>query len=141
MKLVIDLSSNSVVGGTTDNEFKALPTQVLIDAPEDFEMESAAEWSFDGAGISRDQVAALDRSKTARKARIKQEAKALIEALDWRVTRARERAEAGIAYAGETVAEVLAMRESIRFNSTAAELAVDALTDVASVQSFSWSVI
>jgi hypothetical protein len=141
MKLVIDLTTNTVVGGTTDNEFALLSNQVLIQAPEDFEMESSSEWSYDGVGITRDSGAALDRSKTARKARIKHEAKALIEALDWRVTRARERAEAGIAYAGETVAEVLAMRESIRFNSTAAELAVDALTDVASVQSFSWSVI
>ena len=139
MKLVIDLSSNSVVGGTTDNEFKALPTQVLIDAPEDFEMESAAEWSFDGVGISRDPMAALDRAKLGRKARIKAEAKALIEALDWRVTRARERAEAGIS-GGESLASVLGLRESIRTSSSAAEAAVEALTDVASVQSFSWSV-
>lgn len=140
MKLVIDLSSNSVVGGTTDNEFKALPTQVLIDAPEDFEMESAAEWSFDGVGISRDPMAALDRAKLGRKARIKAEAKALIEALDWRVTRARERAEAGIS-GGESLASVLGLRESIRTSSSAAEAAVEALTDVASVQSFSWSVV
>lgn len=140
MKLVIDLSSNSVVGGTTDNEFKALPTQILIDAPEDFEMESAAEWSFDGVGISRDPMAALDRAKLGRKARIKAEAKALIEALDWRVTRARERAEAGIS-GGESLASVLGLRESIRTSSSAAEAAVEALTDVASVQSFSWSVV
>lgn len=140
MKLVIDLSSNSVVGGTTDQEFKALPTQVLIDAPDDFEMESAAEWSFDGVGISRDPMAALDRAKLGRKARIKAEAKALIEALDWRVTRARERAEAGIS-GGESLASVLGLRESIRTSSSAAEAAVEALTDVASVQSFSWSVV
>lgn len=139
MKLVIDLSSNSVVGGTTDNEFKALPTQVLIDAPEDFEMESAAEWSFDGVGISRDPMAALDRAKLGRKVRIKAEAKALIEALDWRVTRARERAEAGIS-GGESLASVLGLRESIRTSSSAAEAAVEALTDVASVQAFGWSV-
>lgn len=140
MKLVIDLSSNTVVGGTTDEGFKPDSNQRLIDSPEDFDMSEAAEWTFDGHGISRDHIAALDRSKTARKARIKQEAKALIEALDWRVTRARERAEAGIS-GGESLATVLMLRESIRTSSSSAESAVDALTDVASVQSFSWSVV
>lgn len=113
----------------------SLPADLIVDETASLYMAE------DGVSVTYDGTALLELSKTARKARIKQEAKALIEALDWRVTRARERAEAGIAYAGETVAEVLAMRESIRFNSTAAELAVDALTDVASVQSFSWSVI
>lgn len=139
MKLVIDLSSNSVVGGTTDNEFKALPTQLIMDAPADFNIEESGDWVYDGSGLTRDPIAGLNRAKNARKARIKQEAKALIEALDWRVTRARERAEAGIS-GGESLASVLGLRESIRTSSSAAEAAVDALTDVASVQSFSWSV-
>ena len=38
MKLVIDLSSNTVVGGTTDDEFKPSSNQVLIEAPEDSEV-------------------------------------------------------------------------------------------------------
>lgn len=139
MKLVIDLSSNTVVGGTTDDGFKAASNQLLIEAPEEFEMASAAEWSFDGVGVNRDPVAALDRAKTARKARIKAEAARLIEALDWKLVRAREREAAGwTTLAG--VDAVLAEREAIRRSSGAAESAVDAMTDAGSVQSFVWSV-
>lgn len=139
MKLVIDLSSNTVVGGTTDDGFKAASNQLLIEAPEEFEMASAAEWSFDGVSVNRDPVAALDRAKTARKSRIKAEAARLIEALDWKLSRASERESAGwTTLAG--VDAVLAEREAIRRSSGAAESAVDAMTDVGSVQSFVWSV-
>jgi hypothetical protein len=139
MKLVIDLSSNTVVGGTTDDGFKAASNQLLIEAPEEFEMASAAEWSFDGVSVDRDPVAALDRAKAARKARIKAEAARLIEALDWKLVRAREREAAGwTTLAG--VDAVLAEREAIRRSSGAAESAVDAMTDVGSVQAFVWSV-
>lgn len=139
MKLVIDLSSNTVVGGTTDDGFKASSNQLLIEAPEDFDMVSAAEWSFDGVSVNRDPVAALDRAKGARKARIKAEAARLIEALDWKLARAREREVAGWATLHEVDA-VLAEREAIRRSSSAAESAVDAMTDVGSVQAFVWAV-
>lgn len=112
----------------------SLPADLVVD-------ETASLYlAEDGVSVTYDGTALLELSKTARKARIKQEAKALIEALDWRVTRARERAEAGIS-GGESLATVLILRESIRTSSSAAESAVDALTDVASVQSFSWSVV
>lgn len=139
MKLVIDLSSNTVVGGTTDAGFSASTHQRLIDAPEDFDMATAAEWSFDGVSVTRDPVAALDRAKSARKTRIKAEAAQLIVAMDWKLTRAREREAAGWATLAEVDA-VLAQRETIRRSSSAAELALDALTDAASVQAFAWSV-
>jgi len=93
----------------------------------------------DGVTIAYDTTAFLVQAKSARKARIKSEARALIEALDWRLERARERAEAGVSGV-ESVADVLAQREAIRRSSSAAEDAVDALTDVASVVAFAWSV-
>jgi hypothetical protein len=139
MKLVIDLSSNTIAGGTDDPAFAPTSQQVLIDAPEDFDMSSASEWSFDGVGVSRDPVAALDRAKAARKVRIKGDAARLIDATTWRLDRAREQEAAGWAtLAG--IDAVLAERESIRRSSSAAEDAVDAMTDIASVQNFTWSI-
>lgn len=111
----------------------SLPVDLVVD-------ETASLYlAEDGVSVTYDATALLELSKTTRKARIKAEAKALIEALDWRVTRARERAEAGIA-GGESLASVLGLRESIRTSSSEAEEAVDALTDVASVHAFGWSV-
>lgn len=137
-KAIIDLNTNAIVGIANDG-IAPEKHQVFIDLPEDFNPDDVAEWAYDGIGLTRDPVAGLNRAKTARKARIKAEAKVLIEALDWRVTRARERAESGIS-GGESLASVLGLREAIRTSSSAAEAAVDSLTDVASVQAFGWSV-
>ena len=139
-KAIIDLNTNAIVGIANDG-IAPEKHQVFIDLPEDFNPDDVAEWVYDGIGLTRDPVAGLNRAKTARKARIKQEARALIEALDWRLERARERDEAGMGIANrETASEVLAMREAIRKSSSEAEEAVEALTDVASVQAFGWSV-
>jgi hypothetical protein len=139
MKLVIDLSSNTIAGGTDDPAFAPTSQQVLIDAPEDFDMSSASEWSYDGVSVSRDSVAALDRAKAARKVRIKADAARLIDATAWRLERAREQEAAGWATTN-SVDAVLAERESIRRSSSAADDAVDAMTDIASVQNYTWSV-
>lgn len=137
-KAIIDLNTNAIVGLANDG---AAPEkhQVLLDLPEDFNPDEVAEWAYDGQGLTRDTVALLERSKAARKARIKSEAARLISALDWRLERARERAEGAIS-GMETVADVLAMREAIRRSSSEAEAAMESLTDVGSVQTFTWSV-
>ena len=95
--------------------------------------------SDDGVSVIQDITALLAQAKTARKARIKAEAARLIEATDWKLARAREREAAGWATLAEVDA-VLAEREAIRRSSNAAEAAVDALTDVGSVQTFTWSI-
>ena len=95
--------------------------------------------SDDGVSVIQDITALLAQAKTARKARIKAEAARLIEATDWKLARAREREAAGWATLAEVDA-VLAEREAIRRSSNAAESAVDALTDVGSVQTFTWSI-
>lgn len=138
MKLVISLLTNTIVG-SIEGASETLPNTVYLDAPEDFDMASASEWSYDGASVTRDPVAALARAKSARKVRIKAEAARLIEALDWKLTRAREREAAGWATLTE-VDGVLAERETIRRSSGAAETTLDALTDAASAQGFTWSV-
>ena len=93
----------------------------------------------DGVTVYHDTTALLTQSKAARQVRIKSEAARLIEALDWKLGRAREREAAGWGTLAE-VDSVLAEREEIRRSSDAAEAALDALTDVASVQSFTWFV-
>ena len=139
MKLVIDLSSNTVAGGTTDDRFQVSPTQCLIEAPKNFDMSLASEWEFDGATLNHNPEVALNRAKEARKTKIKAEAEAMIVATDWKLQRAKEREAAGWAtLSGIDV--VLAERESIRRSSSTAEAALDALTTVADVTSFTWSV-
>ncbi|KMN50447.1 hypothetical protein VL04_17810 [Chromobacterium violaceum] len=139
MKIIVDLQTKTVAGVTVDGYFEAGKNQALIAPPEGFDPEAMGDYTFDGASLVRDAQAALSRAKAARKARIKQEAARLIEADDWKLQRAREREAAGWG----TLAEVdaaLAGREAIRRSSNAAEQAVDALTDAASVQAFTWTV-
>jgi hypothetical protein len=137
-KAIIDLNTNAIVGIANDG-FIPEKHQLLLDLPEDFNPDDVAEWAYDGQGLTRDTVALLERAKAARKARIKAEAARLIEATDWKLARAREREAAGWATLAE-VDEVLAEREAIRRSSSAAEADVDALTDVGSVQTFTWSI-
>jgi len=93
----------------------------------------------DGVTVTCDPAARLAQAKAVRKKRIKAEAAMLIEELDWRLGRAREREAAGWGTLAEVDA-VLAEREAIRRSSDAAEAALDALTDASSVQTFTWSV-
>ena len=137
-KAIIDLNTNAIVGIAND-VVAPEKHQVFIDLPEDFNPDDVAEWAYDGQGLTRDTVALLERAKAARKARIKAEAARLIEATDWKLARAREREAAGWATLAEVDA-VLAEREAIRRSSNGAEAAVDALTDVGSVQTFTWSI-
>ena len=137
-KAIIDLNTNAIVGIANDG-FIPEKHQLLLDLPEDFNPDDVAEWAYDGQGLTHDTVALLERAKAARKARIKAEAARLIEATDWKLARARERETAGWATLAEVDA-VLAEREAIRRSSSAAEADVDALTDVGSVQTFTWSI-
>ena len=137
-KAIIDLNTNAIVGIANDGVTPE-KHQLLLDLPEDFNPDDVAEWAYDGHGLTRDTVALLERAKAARKARIKAEATRLIEATDWKLARAREREAAGWATLAEVDA-VLVEREAIRRSSNAAEAAVDALTDVGSVQTFTWSI-
>ena len=137
-KAIIDLNTNAIVGIANDG-FIPEKHQLLLDLPEDFNPDDVAEWAYDGQGLTHDTVALLERAKAARKARIKSEAARLIEATDWKLARAREREAAGWAALAEVDA-VLAEREAIRRSSSAAEADVDALTDVGSVQTFTWSI-
>ncbi|AUH53739.1 hypothetical protein CXB49_21905 [Chromobacterium sp. ATCC 53434] len=137
-KAIIDLNLNAIVGianaGATVEKH-----QMLLDLPEDFQPADVAEWAYDGHSLVHDPAAFLKQAKVARKIRIKEEARRLIADTDWRLNRAREREAAGWGTLAEVDAE-LAEREAIRRSSNAAEQAVDALTDAASVQAYAWTV-
>lgn len=74
----------------------------------------------------------------AKVAEIKVDASTQIDALAWRLDRARERDTIGAE--GETVSEVLTARESIRRASSRAEAEVMQLTTADEVAAFTWEV-
>lgn len=139
MKIVIDLLTGAVAGSTTDPAFSLSAQQAMVDVPGGFNMAESNEWYYDGTRLVHDLVMVLNQVKVARKARIKIEATAMIDGTAWRLQRAQEREIAGWGTLVDIDA-ILAERESIRRSSGAAEMAVDALTDTASVQHFAWSV-
>lgn len=110
--------------------------------------QQRARW-IDGQWTLEDDIApapplpevppTLEQAIAARVSEIKAEARALIEATDWQLQRARERDAAGWATYAELDA-VLAQRESIRQSSGLAEQAVAALATVAEVQAFTWGI-
>lgn len=69
---------------------------------------------------------------------IKAAATSQIDGLGWRLERARERDTIGAA--GETIAEVMAIRESIRRASSRAEVEVMQLATIDEVAAFAWEV-
>ncbi|SHO57760.1 hypothetical protein [Vibrio quintilis] len=79
----------------------------------------------------------IDTLKSTRITQIKQEAQSRITALDWRLERAKERAELSITDQ-ETVQDVMQLREQIRTASNQAEIAVNQLTDAGAIQQFQW---
>lgn len=70
--------------------------------------------------------------KTAQKYRIKEAAKEKIQSLAWRIERAQEREQTGLA--GETLIDVFLEREAIRKASNRIETEIDALTDEAEIR-------
>lgn len=91
--------------------------------------------SFQIVGVAEPTVTLL-QAKSSRIISIKAEAASRIFALEWRLCRARERAE--INAEGESVSEVLEMREAIRQASNEAEDAVKLIENVEDVLRFVW---
>jgi len=79
----------------------------------------------------------LSIAKSERIARIKCEAAQRISALDWQVTRAKER-DLLAGGSNTNLLVVLKKRDAIRLASTAAELAVGKLRSTSKIESFKW---
>ncbi|MFZ6730618.1 hypothetical protein ACO0LG_01665 [Undibacterium sp. Ji42W] len=141
-QLIID-TANQITGYSQDDSLQAWEGVRLIPAPEGFNPALLAFYtvkvSKGKTTITLDNSAALVDAKTARCKLIKEEAARLIASTDWKLQRAKERDTAGWGSLAD-IDQVLAEREAIRRSNDAAEQAVNALTDINAVQTFTWAV-
>lgn len=138
MQAVYNTITDEIAGYTDDPAFIPAPGSVCLDLPEDWDESDRDNAIMIDGQLVVDLAAKLAKVKADRKAKIKREAASLIEATDWRVTRAQERQVLGVE--GETVAEVLAEREAMRRASNRAKAEVNALASPASVRAYTWAV-
>lgn len=108
------------------------PGTVAVTAPQGYELADRGDIVLEGGSARIDPARALARLKAAGIATLKTEAARRIDALAWRLERAREKQALGVA--GESVQAVLAEREAIRLASNRLEAAVDAATDADAVR-------
>lgn len=136
-KLIFDAETRQYVGSVHGGGEVYEGTGIVVQAnavPDD----TAYLYLGDDGTLQRDEQAVIAAARAARTLRIKTESRERIEAMDWRLERARERDQAGLTTGAE--AEVLAAREAIRRSSDDAEAAVAALTDKAEIAAFTWEV-
>jgi len=137
MKVIIDTNTGTIMG-YSNGDFSPGPHQAVIDAPDGFSVDTAAEYVFDGQTLVHDPSAYLARVKHQRKTELKRAAQQAIEALTWRLQRAQERDALGLP--GETVQEVLLEREAIRRASNRLEAEIDAALDADAVRQIAFAV-
>lgn len=130
MKIIIETSTGRVLGQTPDASYSRAGV-ILTDPPEGFDMTQADEWQWDGSRLAHDPMAALPRARASRIAQIRRDAAAAIEAMGWRIERAKEREQLGLP--GETVNAVLLEREAIRRASSRCEAEIAAALEPAAV--------
>lgn len=144
-RLIFDAVSRQCIGteeGGSDVDYTGSGISVdlaLLPATLDTSNLSALYLTADNEVLACGPAEVLTRVKAARKAAIKAEAANLIADTDWKLTRARERDTAGWGTLADVDA-VLALRESIRQSSSAAEAMVDSLVDVQSIRTMTWSI-
>ncbi|MBC3911538.1 hypothetical protein [Undibacterium umbellatum] len=141
-QLILD-AANQITGYTHDDQQAAWEGVRLVPAPDGFNPALLAHYTAKVAKgkttITLNMEAALTAAKAACCSLIKEEAARLIAATDWKLQRAQERDAAGWGSLAE-IDQVLTEREAIRQSSNAAELAANALTDITTVQTFTWSI-
>ncbi len=141
-QLILD-TSNQITGYSQDDNLSAWDGVRLVPAPDGFNPAWLAHYqvkvSKGKVSVTLNMDAALTAAKAERCSRIKDEATQLIAATDWKLQRAKERDTAGWGTLAD-IDTVLAEREAIRRSSSAAELAVTALTDITAIPVFSWAV-
>jgi len=131
MYLLFDLANQQVAGQTAAADYVPVAGQVVAPAPAGYTEADAQALVYEDGVLRIDAVARLARLKQTRITEVKQQAAAAIEALSWRLERARERGILGVA--GESEAQVLREREAIRAASNRAEALVAAALDEAAV--------
>lgn len=123
--------------GTTLNPLTPMGQSVPV--PEGFNIDYISFYVIENGVAILDEAKLMGHLIAAAIVRIKAAAFEKIAALDWKLDRAREREDASWESL-EAVNAVLAMRESIRRSSDAAEAAVMSLTDIAEIEAFTWDI-
>lgn len=110
----------------------------FLELPSELAGEDVTGMVYADGVVTFDPAIKLARAKSARIASIKASAAQQIDALAWRIERAREREALGLQ--GETVNAVLLEREAIRRASSRCEAEINAAQDVTAVQAVQFSV-
>ena len=131
---------NNAICGVTDLPVGAsFEHFTIIAAPKDLNADTLPYALLENGTVKMDYAPRLQAAKEAKIAEIKEEAKAQIEALDWKLQRAEERESCGFSALSD-LDDILTARENIRQSSNKAEAAVNALTTEAQVADFTWDV-
>lgn len=138
MKIIFDTEKLGVAGYTSDPEFVPTERFVLADIPAGWDERFRDYAAIEAGALVVDSVRYRAAAAQQAAGAIKVSAQEQIAALAWRLERAQERAKIGAP--GETVAQVLTEREAVRRASNRAELEVQALTDIAAIEAFTWEV-
>jgi len=133
MKRYAILDKNKIVikTGTTTGR---LPAKAVLVAPGQ-ELDKIIGYVHVGKGVFEEPLSVVQQRRIDE---VKRQARASIEALSWRLERAREREQIGAT--GETVADVLAEREAIRCASNRVEAEIAAALDSTTVKNIQFSV-
>lgn len=137
MYILFDLA-NQKVAGQAAADYVPVAGQVIAPAPAGYTEADADALVYEEGELRIDAAARLTRLKQQRIAEVKQQAAAAIEALSWRLERARERAMLGLP--GETEAQLWREREAIRRASDRVEGEIDAAADGVSVAAVPFAV-
>lgn len=125
MYAIIEEETRRIVSITSDANHSAANGYQAVELPGDFDESAADEYVLNDKGaLVRDASLRLARARTAAIAAIKAEAARAIDALAWRLERARERDSMALDTGGERVSDVLAAREAIRRASNRTEAAI-----------------
>ena len=135
--LIINTQTNKIIGATPDVNYTRA-NHILQAEPDGFDLSKAEEWVYNGTALIQDVAGALTRKKAEKITQIKSMVTEQIEALTWRLERAKERD--AIAAAGETVNDVLTEREALRRAGNRIETEINALSTLADVNAVQFTV-
>lgn len=135
--LIINTQTNQIIGATPDVNYTRA-NHILQAEPDGFDLSKAEEWVYNGTALIQDVAAALTRKKAEKITQIKSMVTEQIEALTWRIERAKERDALGAS--GETLNDVLTERESLRRAGNRIEAEINALSTIDEVNAVQFAV-
>ncbi len=138
MFAIIEKSSGTICGYAGYADYKPNKGYAVAALPEGFTEELTDVVVYKDGKLVFDEAKRLAREKDIVRAKIKEEAQQRIEAISWRLERAREREFLGVAGLTD-IDTALAEREMIRQTSNVIEAQLDSLETVEAVRAFTWA--